>query len=182
MKNFLFVPLMLATGCATQSALPNGAHLPNPEAPKTFLQRIVGSWEYDQEAVNGPGQPPQKSKGTEDGRMVGPWAVMEIHGESAAGPYTGILTIGPTADPKRYVGTWISSMSPDMVQYQQCSLDESGRVLTLDTLLPDPTDPTKQTRFRDVFELVDDGHKTLRSMMEMNGSWTTFVTANYRRR
>ncbi len=155
--------------------------MPSPETPKTYLQRIVGSWEYDQEVINGPGQPPQKAKGTEDGRMVGPWAMLETHGESAGGPFTGILTIGPTADPKRYVATWISSMSPDMVQYQG-SLDESGRVLTLDALLPDPTDPTKQARFRDVIELVDDGHKSLRSMMEMNGNWITYVTGHYRRR
>lgn len=180
MKKLALAGLMIVTGCAGHSATRDGLRMANPPGTVTFLERIVGEWEYKAEALSGPDQPPQRFRGTEHGRMVGTWAVLETHGESAGGPFTGILTVGAGAGAKQYVGTWISSVSDTLVQYQG-SMDEAGRVLTLEAMGPAPGDPAKQTRYRDIIELLGDDRKTFTSMMEMDGKWITYLTGYYQR-
>jgi hypothetical protein len=42
-----------------------------PQPQHQWLQKLVGDWTYEGEALMGPGQPPIKSEGTESVRSLG---------------------------------------------------------------------------------------------------------------
>jgi hypothetical protein len=170
-----------ATACGGAPAKPVATASPAPAPAAGFLARATGEWEYDAEAINGPGQPPVVLHGVEHGRMVGGWAVLETDGQTSSGPFTAILTLGPQPDGKTYVATWISSLDATLIRYDG-ALDDNAHLLTLDSLGADPRDPAKQIRYRDTIQLVGDDRKELASMMELDGAWVTFVRSHYRRK
>ena len=57
-----------------------------------WLERFVGEWEYEGEAIMGPDQPPMKWKGTESVRSIGGlWVQGEGTGEMpGGGSYLGM--------------------------------------------------------------------------------------------
>ncbi len=181
MKSLVLAFALAATGCAGHSEARKDGPVTAPQKDGTFLQRIAGEWAYDIDTSSGPGQPPQKFSGTEQVRTVGPWAVLESHHQVQGHPFTGILTVGARSGGKGYVGTWICSDSDALVQYEG-TLDDTGRVLTLETKGPDAKDPAKETRYRDVIELIDADHKQITSTIEIDGKWVTYLTGHYRRR
>jgi hypothetical protein len=180
MNKPLLALVAVAAGCGGSSTMREGTEATAPRGATTFLGQLEGEWEYEAEAMTGPGQPAQRLEGVERGRMIGPWAVLETDGETPNGRFVGILTVGPGAADKQYVATWISSVQDMLVQYEG-RLDEAGRVLTLETTGPDPSDPAKQTRYRDVIEL-DGDRKEVASMMEVDGKWITYLRSHSRRR
>lgn len=175
-----------------------------PRAEHTWLSRLVGEWSFEAEALGAPGQPPMKSEGTETVRSLGDlWFVAEGEGRMPDGtPIRTMMTLGYDPAKDRYVGTWIGSMMTHMWVYRG-SVDESGRVLTLDTEgpampstaetagmsdVPDPPsgstpDPASGTaRYRDVIEFESDDRRLLRSLaLTSAGEWQEFMVARYRR-
>jgi len=153
-------------------------------AAHEFLQKLVGVWETDWEVVMDPTQPPTKFKGTETVRAIGDrWIVSEIKSDMLGGvPMTGILTLGHDPEKKKFVGTWIDSMSTYLWKYEG-ALDESGKILTLDTEGPSPMSPGKMAKFRERIELKSKDHRLFTSSLQgENGEWSTFVTVNTRRK
>jgi uncharacterized protein DUF1579 len=105
-----------------------------PQKEHEWLERLVGEWAYEAEAVLAPGQPPVKSRGTESVRRLGAlWVVGEGHGEcpGSGGPAHTMLTVGFDPGAKRFVGTWVGSMMAHLWVYDGW-LDGRGEVLTLE--------------------------------------------------
>src|SRR5688572_8060718 len=103
-----------------------------------------------------PSKPPMKLKGTESSRMIGGfWAMCELKGEMMGTPYTGILTLGYDEEKKKYVGTWIDSMTGYLWTYTG-SLDAGSKMLSLDT--EGPGHDGKLCRFRETIEVKDKDH------------------------
>lgn len=156
-----------------------------PESPKPckeheWLQQIVGEWDSEAEVTPDPAKPPVKMKGTESSRMIGGfWAMCEVKGEAFNKPFTGIMTLGYDAERKRYVGTWIDSMTGHLWSYQG-SLDASGRMLVLDT--EGPGRDGKPARFRESIEVKDKDHKIFTSSTEQDGKWLPHMTVRYERK
>lgn len=169
---------VIGVGCAGPSNQQEGRT--TPLKTSEFLQRIVGAWNYEGEAMAGPDQPPAKIQGTERGRMVGAWAVLEGNSSTPGGEFTSVLTLGYDTERKTCVGLWIDSTSDTLWQYE-ATLDASGKVLTLETEGPNPTVPGKLFRYRNVIETLGADRKVLRSMIEMDGKWITYLTSQYRR-
>ena len=154
-----------------------------PRQEHRWLQTLVGEWTYEVEATMGPGQPPEKSKGTESVRSLGGlWILAEGQGElPGGGAATTMMTLGYDPQKQRYVGTWIGSMMTYLWVYDG-ELDPAGRVLTLNAEGPDMATEGKMAKYQDVVELVSDDHRVLRSrMLGDDGQWHQFMTANYRR-
>jgi hypothetical protein len=62
-------------------------------------------------------------------------------------------------------------------------LDEGKKALTLAAEGPSHADPTKTAKYRDVIELKSADHRTLTSsVLGEDGTWTTYLTAAYRRK
>jgi hypothetical protein len=159
---------------------------PQPAAPEKehqWLQQLVGEWEAESEAILAPGQPPMKCQGTESVRAIGGlWTVAETKNDFQGMQVTGVMTLGYDPQKKKYVGTWIDSMTNYLWKYEG-ALDEEGKILTLETEGPGHGDPGKLARFRETFEIKGQDHKVFTSSIQgEDGKWFTFLTTHYRRK
>ena len=155
-----------------------------PQKEHKWLQRLVGEWTLEAEAMTGPGEPPAKTTGTETVRSLGGlWTVAEGEGEMpGGGTGTSIMTLGYDPQRQRFVGTWVGSMMTHLWVYEG-SLDAGERVLTLDCEGPSFSGDGTLSKYRDVIELRSDDHRVLTSHVRgEDGNWQAFMTAHYRRR
>lgn len=159
----------------------SGMGMPPPAKEHAWLRRFEGDWTSEGEIAMEPGLPPMKVTGSDRARMIGGfWVVSEGRGDQMN--FESRLTLGYDEKKKKYVGTWVDSMSSYMWRYEG-TVDSSGRILTLETVGPQPGDPTKTAQFRDVTEFKSDDHRLFTSSkLNPDGKWTTMVTIHYRRR
>jgi len=154
-----------------------------PQAEHRWLDKLVGSWTYEAEAMMEPGKPLEKCAGSEIVRSLGGlWILAEGKGEMpGGGDATMIMTLGYDPQKKRYVGTWVGSMMTHLWVYDG-GLDAGGKVLTLDSEGPDMSGAGKMAKFRDVIEFKNDDLRTLTShILGPDGTWLEVMTATYRR-
>jgi hypothetical protein len=155
-----------------------------PQKEHQWLQKLVGEWTSEADAIMGPGKPPEKFKGTESVRSLGGlWILAEGQGEMpGGGAATTMMTLGYDPQKQRYVGTWIGSMMTHLWVYDG-ALDAAGRVLTLDAEGPSMVTEGKMAKYKDVIECKNDDHRVLTSrVLGDDGTWHEFMTANYRRK
>ncbi|MGH8019652.1 MAG: DUF1579 domain-containing protein [Opitutaceae bacterium] len=155
-----------------------------PQEEHRWLQKLVGEWTFESEAMMEPGQPPSKHKGTETMRAIGDlWIQGEGQGEMpGGGTATMMLTLGYNPQKKRFVGTWLGSMMSHLWVYDG-ELDAARRVLTLEAEGPDMTTEGKMAKYRDVVEIKSDDHRVLTShVRDDDGKWQQFMTAHYQRK
>ena len=156
---------------------------PEPQDEHRWLQRLVGEWRWEMDAPAGPDQPPAKHEGTETVRPLGElWTLGEGSSTMPDGsPATTLMTLGYDPARQRFVGTFVGSMMTHLWIYEG-TLDEAGKVLTLDTEGPDFSGEAKMLSYQDVIEWVSDDHRVLRSrMLGDDGEWRQFMEAHYRR-
>ena len=148
-----------------------------------WLQKLIGEWTYETEAMMGPDRPLEKSTGTESVRPLGDlWILGEGQGEMpGCGSVTTLVTLGFDPQKQRYVGTWIGSMMNYLWVYDG-ELDADKKVLTLNSDGPAMTGEGKMAKYKDVIEFRHDDHRVLTShMLGDDGQWHLFMTANYHR-
>jgi len=170
----------------------------DPTAEHEWLKQLVGEWEFESEAREGPDTEPVRMSGAESVRMLGDlWVVGEMRGEmSGGGLCVALMTIG--FDPARggrgtergtgrgegrgkFVGAWVGSPMTHMFVYEG-ELDAARKVLTLDTTGPSFTDPSQEARYQDIVELPGDGTRILRSQFrDADGKWHEFMRGLFRR-
>jgi hypothetical protein len=155
-----------------------------PQKEHQWLQKFVGDWTFENEAVMGPDQPPVKFSGTESVRSLGGlWIIGEGKGEMpGGGPGEMIVTLGYDPAKKRFVGTFVASMVTNLWVYEG-ELDEAGKLLTLNTEGPGMSGDGKMTKYQDIYEFINDDHRQLRSQMQGDdGKWIQFMKADYYRK
>ena len=169
---------------ANTSAPAEHAMMPaSPQKEHQWLQKLVGDWTYEADAPGEPGKPASKFSGTETVRSLGGlWFVGEGRGEMpGGGQATTVITLGFDPQKKRYVGTWIGSMMTHLWVYDG-ELDDTGRVLTLDSEGPSMSGDGGTARYQDVIEFKSDDHRTLTGRVKgADGKWQTLMTADYKR-
>jgi len=149
-----------------------------------WLQKLVGEWTFEGEAMMESGRPPVKFKGTESVRTLGGlWILAEGQGEMpGCGASTTLLTLGYDPKRERFVGTFVASMMAHLWVYDG-ALDKAEQVLTLDSEGPDMSMEGKMCRFQDIIEIKSEDHRVLTSrMLGDDGKWLQFMEAHYRRR
>jgi hypothetical protein len=171
----LIVGLVVAGSAAAQE-------VPKPTITKEheWLKQLEGEWVCDSEAVMAPGQPPVKFKGTETVRSLGGlWYVAEIKGDMLGAQMVGHMTVGYDADKKKYVGTWVCNMDPEMITYVG-TVD--GKTISLECEGKNPT-TGKKCKMKDVIEIKDKDNKVLTSYIQGDdGKWTQFMTMTAKRK
>jgi Protein of unknown function (DUF1579) len=91
------------------------------------------------------------------------------------------MTLGYDPQKSRYVGTWVGSMMTYLWIYNG-SLDEQGKILTLDTEGPN-FEGEGLSKFQDMIEVKNDNHRILTSQrLGEDGKWHRFMTAHYSRK
>lgn len=157
--------------------------MPVPQKEHQWLHKFVGEWEQHAEIYMEPGKPPLTSKGIEQARMLGGfWLVADGKSEMMGMPFTSVLTLGYDPEKKKYIGTWIDSMTSYLWKYEG-TLDATGKILTLDTTGPCPKAPGTLVKFKEVTEFKSDDHRVFTSsMQEEDGKWTTLIKVDSRRK
>jgi hypothetical protein len=107
---------------------------PDQSVPEhKILEQLVGEWETVSTAEFEPGKPMVVCQGTEETRRVGKlWTVGEGKATANGVEMATRLTLGYDPELKKYVGTWIDSMTPYLWKYEG-TLDSTGKILTLET-------------------------------------------------
>src|SRR5262245_49419798 len=98
-----------------QSAPPPGQEMPIPKpGPEhEILKKDVGVWDATVETTMEPGGKPNVSKGVETNTLLGGglWIIQDFKGEFQGTPFQGHGVTGYDPSKKKYVGTWVDSMS-----------------------------------------------------------------------
>ena len=148
-----------------------------------WLQQLVGEWNVTSEASMGPDGESVRWESKESVRAIGDfWIVTEGTADNNGTPFTSLMTLGYDPSKKAFVGTWIDTLQTTLWSYVG-QLDESRRTLTLEAEGPSLGDPTKTAKYRDQVELIDANLRRMTSsMLAEDGSWTTFMTVEARRK
>jgi Protein of unknown function (DUF1579) len=188
LKRSLFSTLaavLVSTGAAfSESPVENTLPaLPTPTAQHQWLKQLVGSWEGETEMQGMPGKPAEHAKSTENVRPVGEfWTMTEVKSTMMQKPFVGNMTMGYDAEKGKFIATWVDSMTGKLWEYEGM-LDDSQKVLTLETEGVCPMNPGKVSKFKEVLELNDANHKTYTSsIMGEDGKWMTMFTSHSKRK
>ena len=103
-----FVPSLSASAMAQPGAKPTDEH--------KILARDEGTWDATVKSFAGPDAEPMISKGTEVNTVMpgGLWLLSKFEGDFGGTKFEGRGQFGYDPIKKRYVGTWIDSMSPNL--------------------------------------------------------------------
>ncbi|MBL8031794.1 MAG: DUF1579 domain-containing protein [Candidatus Doudnabacteria bacterium] len=156
--------------------------MPKPTAEHQWLQQFVGEWKSDAEAYMEPGKEPVRMTGTESVKPLGEfWTISEVKSTMMDQPFTGNMTLGYDPKKKKYIGTWVDSMTGQLWEYEG-TVDSTGKILTLNAEGSCPMNPGKMTKFKDVVELKDKNTKVMTSsMLGEDGKWVTMMTSTAKR-
>ncbi len=156
-----------------------------PEKQHRWLEKLLGDWTYETEALAQEDQPATKATGTESVRSIGGlWIQAEGRGEipGSGEPATSVMTIGYDPKKKRFVGSWFGSMMTHFWVYDG-ELDAAERVLTLNAEGPSMSGDGTLSTYQDVIEFKNDDLRTLTARVaQPDGSWKPFMSMSYRRR
>ncbi len=113
--------------------------LGTPGAPHKRLAALAGSWITKTKAWMEPDKPPMEGTGTCEQRMLldGRYLQQEYTGEMMGSPFTGINVIGYDNYTKKYVSTWIDSMSTG-IYYFEGTASANGKTITQKSSYDDP--------------------------------------------
>lgn len=156
---------------------------PQPQEQHQWLERFAGEWVTQSEGSMGPDQPPMQCEGTMSSRMLGGfWVVNEMQGDVMGAPMTGLQTIGYDPEKKKYVGTWVDSMTNLLWQYEG-TVDESGKKLSLLAEGPNMMAAGKTTQFEDAYEFKTPDHILVTSsILGEDGKWIVFMKGDMKRK
>ena len=178
----LFSTTVVISVLCLSAAAQDQPQFPTPEKEHQWLKQFVGEWSTSSKASMGPDQPPIECSGKISSHMLGAfWVVNEMNGELNGDQMRGLQTIGYDAAKKKYVGTWVDSMT-DHIWHYEGTVDESGKKLTLEAEGPDFAVVGKTTQYRDAYEFTSPNHIIITSsMLSQDGKWVTFMTGDAKR-
>lgn len=153
-----------------------------PSPDHAWLEQLLGDWTAETEMVMAPDQPPTITTGAETFRSLGPFWVLG-EGTMGCGETVGrnLMTLGYDPRTQRFVGTFITSMMSHLWPYDG-ALDESRKLLTLDSTGPSFAGDGTLTKYQDLIEIITPNHRTLTSRyLDPSGAWRQFMVAHYHR-
>ena len=145
------------------------AQMPDPPAPELdLLKKDIGEWDVEIKAWSAADAEPMVTKGTETTRMLGGyWTVTNFDGNMMGMDFKGHGTYGYDTKKKKYVGTWIDSLGPYMMQIIG-DYDKETQTLTMVGDSPDPGGKTTSTYT--MSSCYKDGGRVMTMHMQPKGS------------
>ena len=131
LSTVLLPVLVLAAGPLAARAALQEADKAGPE--HEALKQLVGTFD----ALVHAGPTPEKGSVTTKLMDNGLWAVMDFQSQMMGMPFVGHEVIGYDLAKKKYVSTWVDSMTSHMF-VSEGTWDAAKKTLTMTTLEPDP--------------------------------------------
>jgi hypothetical protein len=156
--------------------------MPRPGPEHQLLARDVGVWDATVEMMPAGGAAPQVSKGTETSRMLGGfWLVSDFESEMMGQPFRGLGTTGYDPAKKKYVGTWVDSMSA-VLSTSEARYDPKTRTMT--GYMESLDEKGKKARFKETTQWKEDGSRvfTMYSPAGKDGKERAVMRITYVRR
>lgn len=156
---------------------------PKPSEHHKIFQRDVGNWGASIKAWHEPGAQAMESKGSEKNELLdgGMWLLTRFEGTIASMPYVGAGTFGYDPLEKKYVGTWVDSMSPHMMtlkyDYDPATQTMTGTGESRDPITGEISKSKHVSRFIDENTRVFEIH-----MAGKDGKEFKMLEINYKRR
>lgn len=129
--------------------------LANPGFPHQQMAKLAGSWTTRTKAWTGPDEPPVETTGTCEQKMLldGRYLQQEYTGEMMGKPFRGINVIGYDNHYRKFVSTWIDSMSTG-IYYFEGSASGDVRTITQECSYNDPV--RGPVVWRSITKIIDD--------------------------
>jgi hypothetical protein len=161
------------------------AQMPAPAQPgpeHAILKKDVGTWDATVEMSGPPGTPAMVSKGTETVSVTlgGLWQVSEFKADLGGMAFEGRGTVGYDPAKKKYVGTWIDSMTAGL-SLMEATYDPAKKAMTGWMEGPDPAG--KVMKMKEVTEWKDDDTRVFTMFTATpDGKETPTMKITYKRR
>jgi Protein of unknown function (DUF1579) len=138
--------LILASHAAIAQDQQDQPWLIKPSEQHKLLKKDVGTWDATVKVWPMAGAEPIESKGVEKNRLLkgGLWLVSRFEGEVIGMPFIGMGTFGYDPAEKKYVGTWVDTMTPHMMTMKS-DYDEETKTMTGTAETRDPVTGEKYT-------------------------------------
>jgi hypothetical protein len=126
----------------------------------------VGTWDATIKSwMQGPAEEPSVSKGVETVKLMpgGLWALSEFHGKFGEMDFHGAGQTGYDPAKKKYIGTWVDSMSPTFMTMEG-EYDASTQTTTSFAKGVDPSGKAYDSKMVEVHK--DKEHRTMTMYMK----------------
>jgi hypothetical protein len=132
------------------------------------LQRTVGKWNISMKSWGAPGAPPMESTGTAEAKsLLGDrYVQMTVNSTFMGKPFNGVGISGYDNGKKKFVGTWIDSMSTGMMRTEGTA-DPAGKVVTAQASSTDPLSG-KESKMR-IVQTFETDDKIVEEFYEKKG-------------
>ncbi len=156
-----------------------------PTAEHKILAAEEGTWDATVKTfTGGPDAEPAVSKGTEVNTVMagGLWVLSKFEGEFAGMKFEGRGQFGYDPLKKKYVGTWIDSISPNL-SVLEGEYDAKTKTMTYSGDGVDPNSKAKYTQ-KMVTTTKDDGSRIFSLLMKFEGQKDAvkFMEITYQKR
>ena len=151
----------LAAAPSQDEAMKVWIAMATPGAPHKALEAFAGTWDVRTKAWMAPGAPPMETTGSAENRMILGGRFLEQHYEATMmgrQPFSGNGVAGFDNYKKKFVSTWIDSMST-AVMVTQGTFDKAGKVLTASGTMDDVV-AKKPFKIKTKVTLLDADHHT----------------------
>ena len=129
--------------------------MPQPGPEHELLKKDVGTWDATVETFMAPGGAPMVSKGTDTVSMIGGfWQVDDFKSEMMGQPFAGRGATGYDPAKKKYVGTWVDSMTPGYYTVEG-TYDAATKTLNATMEGPDQSGAVVKTKQTTVWKDAD---------------------------
>ena len=131
-----------------------------PSPQHKLLEPLVGSWAIKVKSWMDPTQPPTESTGHGERKWIlgGRFLTDEFHGQFFDQPFTGLGWTGYDNIQKKFVNSWIDTMSTGIIA-SQGTCDSTGKVFTYTSEEIDPSSGQK-VKGREIVRILDDNQHT----------------------
>jgi hypothetical protein len=157
--------------------------MPKPGKEHDILKSFAGEWELKTKFKMDPAQPPSEGKGTESARLAagGFFLVFDVKGDMGGMNFEGHGVMGYDTFKKKYVGSWVDSMSPAIYTYEG-DIDKDGKKLTLWMEGPNPVSGEKMKQ-KHVIEIQGaDSRRMIFYMDDAEGKELELGSIEYQRK
>ncbi len=133
--------------------------LATPGEPHKLFASLAGSWTTRTKEWMEPGKPPMESEGTAELKMLlgGRFLQQEFNGQMMGQPYTGIGIDAYDNLRKRYVATWMDSMSTGIF-IMEGTASADGKTINLSGKHPEPGGGFMTHRA--IWKIIDSNNQT----------------------
>jgi len=144
------------------------AQVPTAGPEYDVFKNDAGEW--DVEITNYASGTPEVTKGTESNRMLGEfWLISNFEGKMMGLEFKGHGSTGYDAEAKKYVGTWVDSLSPGMM-HMKGEYDKDKETMTLVGMAPGMDGNPAKHRLTTVYK---DGKRVMTMYITLKGGEET---------